>query len=200
MKTIELDDNQLVVNYVNGDENALAILLHRHKRKVYSSIYLLVRNRELTEDIFQDTFVKVINSLKFGVYHEEGKFLPWVLRISRNMVIDHFRKTKKVQTIQYVVNEDGEEVDIFSLLNIQKNEANEIEKKEFRKKIRALIDQLPDEQKEVLLMRIYYDMSFKEISDFTKVSINTSLGRMRYALINLKKMLENSNEEIPFCV
>jgi RNA polymerase sigma-70 factor (ECF subfamily) len=200
MKTIELDDNQLVVNYVNGDENALATLLHRHKRKVYSSIYLLVRNRELTEDIFQDTFVKVINSLKFGVYHEEGKFLPWVLRISRNMVIDHFRKNKKVQTIQYVVNEDGEEVDIFSLLNIQKNEDNEIEKKEFRKKIRALIDQLPDEQKEVLLMRIYYDMSFKEIADFTKVSINTSLGRMRYALINLKKMLEHSKQEIPFCV
>jgi RNA polymerase sigma factor (sigma-70 family) len=200
MKTIELDDNQLVVDYINGDENALGILLQRHKRKVYSSIYLLVRNRELTEDIFQDTFVKVINSLKLGVYQEEGKFLPWVLRISRNMVIDHFRKTKKIQTIRYLVNEDGEEVDIFSLLNIQKNEDNEIEKKEFRKKIRTLIDQLPDEQKEVLLMRIYYDMSFKEISDFTKVSINTSLGRMRYALINLKKMLEHSNEEIHFCV
>ncbi len=134
MKTIELDDNQLVVNYVNGDENALAILLHRHKRKVYSSIYLLVRNRELTEDIFQDTFVKVINSLKFGVYHEEGKFLPWVLRISRNMVIDHFRKTKKIQTIQHVINEDGEEIDIFSLLNIEKNEVNEIEKKRIQKK------------------------------------------------------------------
>ena len=196
MKTIELDDNQLVVDYINGDENALGILLQRHKRKVYSSIYLLVRNRELTEDIFQDTFVKVINSLKLGVYQEEGKFLPWVLRISRNMVIDHFRKTKKIQTIQHVINEDGEEIDIFSLLNIQKNEDNEIEKKEFKKKIRLLIDQLPNEQKEVLLMRIYYDMSFKEISDFTKVSINTSLGRMRYALINLKKMLENSNQEI----
>jgi len=191
MKTIVKNDNQLVTDYINGDENSLGILLQRHKRKVYTSIYLLVRNKELTEDIFQDTFVKVIHSLKSGYYQEEGKFLPWVLRIARNLVIDYFRRDKKIQTIQHIVNEDGEETDIFSVLNIQKNDDHEIEKKEFKKKIRSLIDLLPNEQKEVLLMRIYYDMSFKEISDFSQVSINTSLGRMRYALINLKKMLES---------
>jgi RNA polymerase sigma-70 factor (ECF subfamily) len=194
MKTIIKDDNQLVIDYINGDENSLGILLQRHKRKVYTSIYLLVRNRELAEDIFQDTFVKVIHSLKSGAYHEEGKFLPWVIRIARNLVIDHFRRDKKIQTIQCLVNEDGEETDIFSVLNLQKNDDHEMEKKEFKKKIRSFIELLPDEQKEVLLMRVYYDMSFKEISDFSKVSINTSLGRMRYALINLKKMLENKNQ------
>jgi RNA polymerase sigma factor (sigma-70 family) len=194
MKTIIKDDNQLVIDYINGDENSLGILLQRHKRKVYTSIYLLVRNRELAEDIFQDTFVKVIHSLKSGSYHEEGKFLPWVIRIARNLVIDHFRRDKKIQTIQCLVNEDGEETDIFSVLNLQKNDDHEMEKKEFKKKIRSFIELLPDEQKEVLLMRVYYDMSFKEISDFSKVSINTSLGRMRYALINLKKMLENKNQ------
>ena len=189
MKTIVKDDNQLVIDYINGDENSLGILLQRHKRKVFSSIYLLVRNRELTEDIFQDTFVKVIHSLKSGYYQEEGKFLPWVLRIARNLVIDHFRKDKKI-------NEDGEQTDIFSVLNIQKSDDYEIEKKEFKKKIRSLIELLPIEQKEVLLMRVNYDMSFKEIADFSQVSINTSLGRMRYALINLKKMMENNQQVV----
>lgn len=192
-----IDDNQLVFMYVNGDESALAELVTRHKRRVYSSIYLVVRNKELTEDIFQDTFFKVINSLKAGNYYEDGKFLPWVIRIARNLVIDHFRRIKKMPTIPNVVNDEGEEVDIFSILNIQKNDNYNIEKAEFKKTMRQLVEELPSEQKEVLIMRMYYDMSFKEIAEFTQVSINTSLGRMRYALINLKKMLEDKNVEIP---
>jgi RNA polymerase sigma-70 factor (ECF subfamily) len=192
-----IDDNQLVFLYINGDESALAELLKRHKRRIYSSIYLVVRNKEITEDIFQDTFFKVINSLKAGQYYEDGKFLPWVLRIARNLVIDHFRRAKKMPTIPNVVNDEGEEVDIFSILNIQKADEHEIEKSQFKKTMRDLVDELPSEQKEVLIMRMYYDMSFKEIADFTQVSINTSLGRMRYALINLKKMLEDKNVEIP---
>jgi RNA polymerase sigma factor (sigma-70 family) len=192
-----IDDNQLVFLYIRGNEQALATLVQRHKRKVYSYIYLIVRNKELTEDIFQDTFFKVINSLKSGQYYEDGKFLPWVLRIARNLVIDHFRRIKKMPTIPNVVNEDGEETDIFSILPVEQPQSNGIEKAEFRKMMRSLIETLPAEQKEVLIMRMYYDMSFKEIADFTEVSINTALGRMRYALINLKKILEEKNVEIP---
>jgi RNA polymerase sigma-70 factor (ECF subfamily) len=192
-----IDDNQLVFDYINGNEAALAELVQRHKRRVYSSIYLIVRNKEITEDIFQDTFFKVINSLKAGQYYEDGKFLPWVLRIARNLVIDHFRRIKKMPTIPNIVNDEGEEVDIFSILNIQQKDEYSIEKTEFKKNMRRMVEELPAEQKEVLIMRMYYDMSFKEIADFTQVSINTSLGRMRYALINLKKMLEDKNVEIP---
>ncbi len=192
-----IDDNHLVFDYINGNEAALAELVQRHKRRVYSSIYLIVRNKEITEDIFQDTFFKVINSLKAGQYYEDGKFLPWTLRIARNLVIDHFRRIKKMPTIPNIVNDEGEEVDIFSILNIQQKDEYSIEKTEFKKNMRRMVDELPTEQKEVLIMRMYYDMSFKEIADFTKVSINTSLGRMRYALINLKKMLEDKNVEIP---
>ncbi len=192
-----IDDNQLVFDYINGNEAALAELVQRHKRRVYSSIYLIVRNKEITEDIFQDTFFKVINSLKAGQYYEDGKFLPWTLRIAHNLVIDHFRRIKKMPTIPNIVNDEGEEVDIFSILNIQQKDEYSIEKTEFKKNMRRMVDELPTEQKEVLIMRMYYDMSFKEIADFTQVSINTSLGRMRYALINLKKMLEDKNVEIP---
>ena len=192
-----IDDNQLVFQYINGNENALSVLLQRHKRKIYSHIYLIVRNREITEDVFQDTFFKVINSLKSGQYYEDGKFLPWVMRIAHNLVIDHYRKVKKMPTIPNVINSEGEETDIFSILPIEESGKYSIEKSEFKKKIRALIETLPNEQKEVLIMRMYYDMSFKEIAEFTKVSINTSLGRMRYALINLKKLLEEKNVEIP---
>lgn len=186
MNKCAIDDNQLVVLYVKGDESALAELVKRHKRRIYSSIYLVVRNKEITEDIFQETFFKVINSLKSGQYYEDGKFLPWVLRIARNLVIDHFRRLKKMPMVPNIVNDEGEEVDVFSILNLQKPEDNDMEKAQFRKTMRTLVDELPTEQREVLLMRMYYDMSFKEIADFTKVSINTSLGRMRYALINLK--------------
>src|SRR6185437_5491635 len=196
MSIQNLDDNRLVNLYIKGNEEALAILIKRHKQKVYSCIYLLVRNRTLTEDFFQDTFVKVIQSLKSGNYYEDGKFSAWILRIARNLVIDYFRKNKKMQTVPNVVNEDGEEVDIFSILKIESNDRSAEEKMYIKKTMRSLIEELPYEQKEVVIMRAYYDMSFKEISDMTNVSINTALGRMRYSLINLKKMMEERQIEI----
>jgi RNA polymerase sigma factor (sigma-70 family) len=189
---LTLDDNQLVANYISGDEDALAQLIHKHKRRVYSYIYLVVRKRELAEDIFQDTFVKVIHTLKRGQYYEEGKFLPWVLRIARNLMIDHFRRVKKMPMIQTVVNEDGEATDIFSVLPLAQPEKETMDSESLRKSMRSMVSFLPSEQKEVLMMRLYYDMSFKEIAESTNVSINTALGRMRYALINLRKMMEDN--------
>lgn len=191
-----MDDNRLVKLYVKGNEDALALLIARHKQRVYSHIYLLVRNRELTEDFFQDTFFKVIQSLKSGHYYEDGKFVAWVLRIAHNLVIDHFRKAKKMPQIPNVVNEEGEEVDIFSILKIEEEGRSAEERQHIKKVMRTLIEELPFEQKEVLVMRTYYDMSFKEIAEVTNTSINTSLGRMRYALINLKKLMDDRRVEI----
>lgn len=186
-----IDDQELVINYINGDEAALATLIQRHKRRIFSYIMLTVKDRALAEDIFQDAFFKIIITLKKGSYNEEGKFLPWVLRITHNLIIDTFRRNKRMPTISGGVNDDGEEFDIFSVLNLEdKNVEEDIIKGQVRKDVRKLIDQLPLEQKEVLMMRHYYDMSFKEISEQTNVSINTALGRMRYALINLRKMID----------
>lgn len=180
-----ISDKDLVHLYVSGDESALATLLSRHKSKIYTSIYLLVKDRYLAEDIFQDTFIKVINTLKSGKYNEEGKFLPWVLRISHNLVIDHFRKEKRNPTI---TNQDG--FDIFDVLGFTEESIEDIKlREENHKELRTLIQQLPEEQKEVLIMRHYADLSFKEIADLTGVSINTALGRMRYALNNLRRMM-----------
>lgn len=191
------EDNELVQLYINGNEEALATLLQRHKRRIFSSIYVIVRDRALAEDLFQDTFFKVIQTLKRNQYSEEGKFLPWVLRIARNLIIDHFRKNKKLPTVPVYVTEDGEEVDVFATIpSSDDGFKNNNEQIQFRKKVRGMVSQLPDEQKEVVIMRMYYDMSFKEIADFCNVSINTSLGRMRYALINLKKMIEESKTEV----
>lgn len=191
------EDNELVQLYINGNEEALATLLQRHKRRIFSSIYVIVRDRALAEDLFQDTFFKVIQTLKRNQYSEEGKFLPWVLRIARNLIIDHFRKNKKLPTVPVYVTEDGEEVDVFATIpSTDDGFKNDKEQIQFRKKIRGMVGSLPDEQKEVVIMRMYYDMSFKEIADFCNVSINTSLGRMRYALINLKKMIEESKTEV----
>lgn len=180
-----ISDKDLVHLYVSGDESALGTLLSRHKSKIYTSIYLLVKDRYLAEDIFQDTFIKVINTLKSGKYNEEGKFLPWVLRISHNLVIDHFRKEKRNPTI---TNQDG--FDIFEVLGFTEESIEDIKlREENHKELRTLIQQLPEEQKEVLIMRHYADLSFKEIADLTGVSINTALGRMRYALNNLRRMM-----------
>jgi RNA polymerase sigma-70 factor (ECF subfamily) len=191
------EDNELVQLYINGNEEALSTLLQRHKRRIFSSIYVIVRDRALAEDLFQDTFFKVIQTLKRNQYSEEGKFLPWVLRIARNLIIDHFRKNKKLPTVPVYVTEDGEEVDVFATIPSDDDGfKSKKEQIEFRKKVRGMIRSLPDEQKEVVIMRMYYDMSFKEIADFCNVSINTSLGRMRYALINLKKMIEESKTEV----
>ncbi|MBN8696926.1 MAG: sigma-70 family RNA polymerase sigma factor [Bacteroidetes bacterium] len=194
-----IDDQTLVNLYIKGDESALETLLLRHKRKIFSYIMLTIKDRELAQDIFQDTFFKVINTLKKGQYNEEGKFLPWVMRIAHNLMIDTFRNDKKMPTISGGTNSDGEDFDIFSIIPMEeKNAEQAIEQGQIRKDIRKLIEQLPAEQREVLMMRHYYDMSFKEISEQTNVSINTALGRMRYALINLRKMIEEKDLILKF--
>ena len=180
-----INDQELVHLYINGNEPALSTLIHRHKKQIFSHIVQLVKNKAVAEDVFQDTFIKVINTLKKGNYKEEGKFLPWVMRISHNLVMDHFRREQRMLTISGNTGKDGKEFDIFSVIGIyDKNREQEIIEKQIEKDVRKLIDALPDEQKEVLMMRHYFDMSFKEISEQTNVSINTALGRMRYALIN----------------
>jgi RNA polymerase sigma-70 factor (ECF subfamily) len=185
-----LNDNELVQLYIGGNEDSLAVLLQRHKRKIFSSIIVVVKDNQLAEDIFQDTFFKVIQTLKKGQYSEEGKFLPWVIRIARNLIIDHFRRAKKMPPVPVYINEEGEEISVFNSIACTDDATHSEESRKFKKKIRCLIGELPDDQREVVLMRMYYDMSFKEIADFTGVSINTALGRMRYALFNLKKMIE----------
>lgn len=189
MHTQKLDDSVLVSNYINGNERSLEILILRHKQRIFSFIYSKVQNRDVADDIFQDTFIKVINTLKLGKYNEEGKFLPWTMRIAHNLVIDFFRKGNRMPTFQ-----NTDEFDIFSVLSDNTLSAeNELIRNQIHNDVRKLVDELPDDQKEVLEMRIFKEMSFKEISDQTSVSINTALGRMRYALINLRKMIDNNN-------
>lgn len=192
-----MTDNELVKLYMNGNEESLSILVKRHKRRIFSYVYLITRNKALTEDVFQETFFKVIQTLKKQQYNEEGKFLPWVLRIAKNLIIDHFRKARKMPGISIITNEDGEETSIFDIIpeDVDHSKDNEAAKR-FKDAIRSVINDLPQDQKEVVIMRTYYDMSFKEIAEVTNVSINTSLGRMRYALINLKKRLEEKNVEM----
>ncbi|WP_430408937.1 RNA polymerase sigma factor [Kordia sp.] len=184
-----LQDSVLVSNYIKGDECALGTLIERHKQRIYSFIYSKVLDRDITEDVFQDTFIKVIRTLKKGNYNEEGKFLPWVMRISHNLVIDHFRKNNRMP--KYDNNGD---FNIFSVLSdTDLNAEKKIIKNQVERDVRRLVDELPADQKEVLLMRMYQDLSFKEISEKTGVSINTALGRMRYALINLRKVIDKHN-------
>lgn len=191
-----LNDNELVQLYVDGNEESLSVLLNRHKRKIFSSIMVVVKNKALAEDIFQDTFFKVIQTLKKGQYNEEGKFLPWVIRIARNLIIDHFRRIKKMPPVPVYINDEGEEISVFSKLASENDESSNDETQKFKKSIRSIIKELPADQREVVIMRTYYDMSFKEIADFTNVSINTALGRMRYGLLNLKKLIEEKNLEV----
>lgn len=189
-KVTELNDNQLVQSFIEGDQNSLEVLIHRHKNRVYSYILLIVKNQELAEDIFQETFIKVIRSLKRGKYVENGKFVSWVLRISHNLIIDHFRREK----LQGTISNDSMEVDIF---NSHKFSEETIEDQmvniQILSEVKELIKELPDDQQQVIYMRHYMDMSFKEIADQTGVSINTALGRMRYALINLRKLIKQKN-------
>jgi RNA polymerase sigma factor (sigma-70 family) len=181
-----VSDEELIRKYLDGDEASLRMLINRHKSKIYTSIYLMVKDKYLAEDIFQETFFKIINTFKKGKYQEEGKFLQWAMRIARNLVIDYFRKTNKMPTVT-----DNEGYDIFSVIQIaEDNREDEIIREQSHEKIRYLIQHLPKEQKEVLILRHYADMSFKEIADLTNVSINTALGRMRYALTNLRKLIE----------
>lgn len=187
----QFSDQSLVNNYIHGDESALAVLLQRHKRKVFSYIIVTVKNKELAEDIFQETFFKVVNTIKKGQYNEEGKFLPWVLRIAHNLMVDGFRDDKRMPMVKNTIKSDGEEFDIFSIIpNGEKNAEEQMNQTNTRKDIRKLIERLPKEQREIVMMRYFYDMSFKEISEQTNIGLNTALGRMRYALINLRKMME----------
>lgn len=184
-----LADSALVKSYMAGDEDALGILIERHQQRIYNFIYSKVFDRDVTEDIFQDTFMKVIRSLKRGKYNEEGKFVPWVMRIAHNLVIDHFRKNKRMPKFENTGN-----FDIFSVLADDTPHAeSQMVHDQICKDVRRLIEELPEEQLEVLKMRIYDELSFKEISDKTDVSINTALGRMRYALINLRKVIDEHN-------
>lgn len=181
----QISDQELVHHYVDGNEACLEMLIKRHKRKIFTTIYLIVNDRYIAEDLFQETFIKVIHMLKNNKYNEEGKFLPWVVRIARNMAIDYFRKSKRTPTIT-----DSEGEDVFRYIELaEENKEEEIIRKQTEKQLRHLINQLPDEQKQVLVLRHYGDLSFKEIADLTQVSINTALGRMRYALNNLRKMM-----------
>ncbi|GAA4324290.1 sigma-70 family RNA polymerase sigma factor [Pontixanthobacter gangjinensis] len=189
MNNTKVTDASLVRDYLDGNENALGALINRHQHRIYSFIYSKVFDRDIAEDIFQDTFIKVIRTLKRGKYNEEGKFLPWVMRIAHNLVIDHFRKNKRMPKF-----DNSGDFNIFSVLSDgDLNAEKQLIKDQIESDVQELIKELPDDQLEVLTMRIYKDMSFKEISERTGVSINTALGRMRYALINLRKIIEKRN-------
>jgi RNA polymerase sigma-70 factor, ECF subfamily len=188
-----LDDRDLISLYIGGNEKAFEVLLLRHKDKIFRYIYLKVRDRALADDIFQEAFVKIINTLKLGTYNEEGKFLPWAMRISHNLVIDHFRRNSKMKMISESssLNED---FNIFSVLSQEdKNVEQQMTYDELENQMVDLIEHLPPAQKEILRMRIFQDMSFKDIAESEDISINTALGRMRYALINLRKLIDKHN-------
>ncbi len=186
---VQVNDSTLIKNYISGDERSLEILIQRHNQRISSFIYSKVMDRDITEDIFQDTFIKVIRTLKRGSYSEEGKFLPWVMRIAHNLIIDYYRKSRRLPKF-----EGGDQFNIFSIISDEKlNIERQLIKDQIDVDLRVMIEELPEDQKSVILMRIYKDMSFKEISENTGVSINTALGRMRYALINLRKIVEKHN-------
>lgn len=181
-----IDDASLVNSYISGNEAALETLIKRHQSRIFGFIYSKVGDRDLADDIFQDTFIKVIRTLKSNAYNEEGKFLPWVMRIAHNLIVDHFRHNKKMPLYR--------ETEEFSIFSVMTDDSLTIENKlisdQVTKDLRQLVEELPADQKEVLMMRLYQDMSFKEISEATGVSINTALGRMRYAVINLRKVID----------
>jgi len=180
-----LSDQQIVHMYIAGDSAALNTLVTRYKDKIFTSIYLLVKDKYLAEDIFQDVFIRVIDTLKGGRYTDEGKFLPWAMRIAHNLCVDHFRKVKRTPTIK-----TSDDRDIFEVLNFSEPGADQrIMHEQTADKVRRMIDLLPEDQREVIILRHYADLSFKEIADLTHCSINTSLGRMRYGLLNLRKMM-----------
>lgn len=190
MKYGKLSDQDLVQAYIKGDHSAIEVLINRHRSKVYTYIILTIKNQQLAEDLFQETFIKVIQSLRAGKYRDNGKFLSWVIRIAHNLIIDHFRKEKQMNAIS----NDDSEVDLFNSKKLSDSNIEElIIDSQIRSEIRVLINELPDDQREVVLLRHYGGLSFKEIADQTDVSINTALGRMRYALINLRKLIEQKN-------
>jgi len=186
LKKSELNDQDLVQAYIKGDQSAIESLITRHRSKVYTYIVLTIKNQQLAEDLFQETFIKVIQSLRGGKYKDNGRFLSWVIRIAHNLIIDHFRKEKQMNSIS----NDDTEVDLFNSQKFSdKNIEEIIVSSQIKSELRTLINELPSDQREVVLLRHYGELSFKEIADQTGVSINTALGRMRYALINLRKMI-----------
>ncbi|MDA0912477.1 MAG: sigma-70 family RNA polymerase sigma factor [Bacteroidetes bacterium] len=192
MMRASLSDQQLISLYLSGDEAAFETLLNRHQQQVYSKIFFIVRDNDLANDLFQDTFIKVVNTLKSGKYNEEGKFLPWVMRIAHNLSIDHFRRGKKMRMLRAT-----EEFDVFDTMQTDELHAeDQIIQDQIHQDVRDLLETLPEEQQIVVRMRIERDMSFQEIADETGVSINTALGRMRYALINLRKSMEEQGIQL----
>lgn len=186
MQVTKLNDQELINQYIGGNDRAFEVLLTRHKQKIYTSIYLFVKDHALAEDIFQEVFIKIIDTLRKGKYNHEGKFVQWAMRISYNMCVDYFRRSKRRPKVS-----PTETFDIFDILPVQEENAEQaIMRSQTHDKVRKLVDMLPPEQREVVILRHYADMSFKEIAQLTRVSINTALGRMRYALINIRKMVE----------
>ena len=193
MHNSKISDQLLVKQYIQGNESCLEMLIQRHKDRLFTTIILIVKDSYIAEDIFQETFIKIIKNLKAGKYNEEGKFLPWAARIARNMAIDYFRKTKRMPTIT-----DSSGSDVFRTIRIKtENREEQIIRSEKENLVRAAIDKLPPEQRQVLILRHYGDLSFKEIAKMTNVSINTALGRMRYAITNMRKVMANTSFE-PF--
>jgi RNA polymerase sigma-70 factor (ECF subfamily) len=189
MKANQIPDRELVQMYLGGNDQAFETLLKRHKNQIYTKIFMLVKDHEVADDIFQDTFIKVINTLRSGRYNEEGKFLPWVLRIAHNLSIDYFRKGKKMPKVR-----SDENNDVFATIeNEEMHVEDQIIWDTTLGRVKELLDHLPEEQRTVVIMRHYYDMSFKEIAETCDISINTALGRMRYALINLRKVIDKHN-------
>ncbi len=188
MSNVQLPDSILVKNYISGEEKALEILIKRHQSKIYGFIYSKIPDKAICDDVFQDTFMKVIKTLKSNSYNEEGKFLPWVMRIAHNLTIDHFRGTKKMPMFR--------ETEEFSIFSIMSDNSPTIEGKmiidQVELDLQNLVEELPEDQKEVLKLRMYQDLSFKEISEITGVSINTALGRMRYAIMNIRKVIDKN--------
>ncbi|MBK7342132.1 MAG: sigma-70 family RNA polymerase sigma factor [Saprospiraceae bacterium] len=186
MQVSKLTDQELIMCYLNGEEKAFEVLLNRHKNKIYTSIYLFTKDRSLADDIFQEVFIRIIDTLRKGKYNHEGKFLQWAMRISYNLCVDYFRRGKRRPIVS-----PSDDFDIFDVLKQPELNAEEaIMRSQTHDKVRQLVDHLPEEQREVVILRHYADMSFKEIAGLTQVSINTALGRMRYALINIRKMVE----------
>lgn len=182
---VQKTDNELIRMFIEGNMTALEALVLRHKDKIYTSVLFLVKDKYLAEDIFQEVFIRVIDTLRSGRYTDEGKFLPWAMRIAHNLCVDHFRKVKRTPVIK-----TGDDRDIFEVLNFTEDGADvKMMKRQSHDRVRDMLDRLPEDQREVIILRHYADMSFKEIASMTNCSINTALGRMRYGLINLRKMM-----------
>lgn len=187
MSLAAISEKELIKSFINGNHSSLQTLIERHQNRLYSYIFLLVKDKQLADDIFQDTYVKVINTLKRGTYNDEGKFIQWVMRIAHNLVIDHFRKSKKVPTVENSHND----FDVFDTVRFTDPSIEEqLVTDQIHTDVRKLLDYLPDEQREVLYLRCYSGLSFKDIAEQTDVSINTALGRMRYAIINMRKIID----------